>query len=148
MTALSSPDTLELPDPDQAPEDAQVEVDSVLAAAMTLRFPDVSDKRGVQRVEALADHIMETAIVRGDLEQLRLEAHVGLLRIRKQLGAMPAAGRNRAAVEEARRTAAPELAEEHDHLRWIVDRCTEQINRLGGTDYDAASRAYTLLAGT
>ncbi len=133
-----------LPSPADAPEQA----DSTLARAAALRFPNLSELHGSERVEALTDHIVETANVRGELEELRLEANVELLRISQQFARMPTAGRNRAATDEAKRAAAPELAAEQEHSRWIVARCTEQINRLGGSDYDAASRAYTLLTGS
>lgn len=123
--------------------------DSVLARAAVLRFPNITEMEGgAAKVEALTDHIVATAIARGDLEELRLQAQVSLLGVRKKLARMPQTGRDRSRTEEARRAAAPELADEHDHWKWIVDRCTEQINRLGGTDYDAASRAYTLVSGT
>lgn len=103
--------------------------------------------RGADRIEALVDHITETALARGDVEELRLEAHVQLLATTSRLNAMPAAGRNRAATDEARRAAAPDLAAEQDRSRWVIDRCKEQVNRLDA-DYDAASRVYTLLSGS
>lgn len=91
---------------------------------------------------------METAIARGELEELRLGAHVRALHARERLTMLPATStKSKAAAEESRRAAAPDLARELDGAQWLIDRCTEQINRLGGTDYDAASRAYTLLSG-
>ena len=147
MSALTTPRRgLELPDPGDF-GDPPPGVDSVLAEASALRFPDLSQKSGREKVEALADHIMQTAITRGELEELRLEAHVALYAARKRLGRLPAASSKGKVADEARRAADPELADEIDHHRWVVDRCTEQINRLGGTDYDAASRCYTLLGG-
>lgn len=145
-----SPGRSELRDPDPDANDASgVEVDSVLARAASLRFPDLSQLTGAARVEALTDHIVTTAIMRGELEELRLEANVELLEVSKRLLRMPATVRgSRAATEEARRLAAPELASKQDQARWVTQRCTEQINRLGGSDYDAASRAYTLLTGS
>lgn len=122
--------------------------DSVLARAAALRFPDIREMGGHARISELVDYITATAIARGELEELRLTAHVNLLDVRKKLARMPAAGRNRASIDEAKRAAAPELAEQEAHWQWVVSRCTEQINRLGGTDYDAASRAYTLVSGT
>lgn len=87
--------------------------------------------------------------MRGELEQLRLEAHVGLRDARERLRRIPATShKSKSAAEESRRLAAPDLAREIDHWQWIVDRCTEQIARFGGTEYDAASRTYTLLSGS
>lgn len=121
----------------------------VLARAVAVRFPDLSQLSGSGRTYALADHIADTAIVRGDLEQLRLEAHVGLRDARERLHRIPATQhKSKSAAEESRRAQAPELAREIDHWQWIVDRCTEQIARFGGTEYDAASRTYTLLSGS
>lgn len=120
---------------------------STLARAAAVRFPDLSDKHGRDKIDALIDHITETAIVRGDLEELRLGAHVEL---RAALAALArvATGvtKSRPAIDEAKRQARPDLAEQVDGARWLVDRCTEAINRMGGTEYDAASRAYTLLS--
>jgi hypothetical protein len=120
---------------------------SVLAAAAAIRFPDIRELGGSERVDALVDYICETAIMRGDLEALRLEAHTTLFEAAVALAAIPAAGRTKALVADLRRASAPDLAAAVDGAKWLVDRCTEQINRLGGTDYDAASRTYTLLSG-
>jgi hypothetical protein len=54
--------------------------------------------------------------------------------------------RNRAAIDEAKRQARPDIAERIDGAQWLVDRCSEQVGRLG-SDYDAASRIYTMLSG-
>lgn len=122
---------------------------SALARAAALRFPDLSEKHGREKIDALTDHIMQTAIVRGDLEELRLQAHVNLRDALADLVRVPVGvSKPRAAVDDARRRAAPAVAERVDGARWLVERCTEQINRLGGSDYDAASRAYTLLSGS
>lgn len=131
-----------------APDGRDIEIDdSVLARAAGVRFPNLRELTPVERISALVDHIADTAILRGELEELRLNAHVKLLEVRDRLDQMPSAGRNRASIDEAKRAAAPELAREQDHGKWLVARCTEQINRLD-RDYDAASRAYTLIAGT
>lgn len=127
------------PDPDQR---------GVLARAVALRFPNLTGLAGREKIDALVDHIMATAIARGELEELRLEAHVRLREVSVRLAAVPATtARSKALAQESRRALAPDLAREADLSQWVVDRCTEQINRLGGSDYDAASRSYTLLAG-
>jgi hypothetical protein len=120
----------------------------VLARAVALRFPDLRELAGREKVDALVDHIVATAILRGELEELRLSGYVRVYEVRGRLRAIPAAStRTRSAADQSRRTAAPDLAAALDDAQWLIDRCTEQINRLGGSDYDAASRAYTLLAG-
>jgi hypothetical protein len=86
--------------------------------------------------------------MRGELEELRLEAHTRLFTALKELAALPVAvTRSKPAIDEAKRQARPDLAELVDGSRWLIARCGEQIERLGGSDYDAASRAYTLLGG-
>lgn len=122
---------------------------SVLARAAQLRFPDLRKlDTPRERVEALIDHISDTAVVRGELEQLRLETQVDLLDARDTWHRLQIpASKSKPQADELRRRADPELAVRIDRGRWLVERCTEAILRMGGTDYDAASRAYTLLAG-
>lgn len=119
-----------------------------LARAATLRFPDLGEKHGREKVDALVDHITHTAILRGELEELRLGAYVDLRKHLAELSRVPTGvTKSRPAIEEAKRQARPDLADRIDSARWLIDRCTEQIARMGGTEYDAASRAYTLLSG-
>lgn len=162
--ALPSRDLPELPDPDlgvlrgadseSEPGSGDVETgatESILGRAAALRFPNLRDLAPRERIDALIDYITDTAIARGELEELRLEAHVRLRDARERLAAVTVTASRSAskvAVEELRRQAAPKLAHEVDSARWVVERCTEQIMRLGGTDYDAASRTYTLLSGS
>ncbi len=121
---------------------------STLARAAALRFPNLKELQGRERIEALIDHITDTAIVRGDLEQLRLEAHTRLhAALGEMVGVVVGSSKTKTARDDAKRLVRPDLAETIDGTRWLISRCTEQIERLGGTDYDAASRAYTLLGG-
>lgn len=120
-----------------------------LARAAAIRFPDLRGMQGLQRINALVEHINLTAIARGDLEELRLEANTRLLDLRARLARVPSIlGKSKTAADEARRASNPDLAQQIDTARWTVDRCTEQITRMGGTEYDAASRTYTLVSGT
>jgi hypothetical protein len=102
-----------------------------------------------ERIEALIDHVSRTAIMRGELEELRLEAHVSLREATAELARVPTGiTRNGAAIAEAKRQARPELGRRADDAQWLVQRCTEQINRMGGSEYDAASRTYSMMGGT
>lgn len=131
-------------EPAAGPDDAS---SSILGRAAAIRFPELSELAGREKINALTDHITATAIGRGDLEELRLEANASLLALRRSFDALLPGRhyRTRALADEARRAANPKLAQDIDTAAWLVARCTEQINRLD-RDYDAASRAYTLLA--
>lgn len=122
----------------------------VLLRAAQLRFPNLKEIRAPrERVDALIDYISETAIIRGELEELRLETETELLDHRARWRNLPVPTNLSAPqTEAARRKANPQLAETLDRARWLVDRCSEGIARFGGSDYDAASRAYTLIAGS
>lgn len=102
-----------------------------------------------ERALALQDHILATAIMRGRLAELRLNAQVGLRDAREELRAEPvlARGRSAKATEDAKLEANPSLARRLAGARWLIDRCTEEMDRLGGNDFESASRAYTILVG-
>lgn len=126
------------------------EGDSVLARAAGLRLPRITAENRHERVDILADHILETATVRGELAHLRMEAHVDLLAAQSEWAR---AGSFRTAKgvqanEQIKREENPDLAARLDRCKWTIARCNEELDRLGGSDYDAASRAYTLIAGS
>lgn len=123
---------------------------SILATAATLRLPRITEENRARRVEILADHILETATVRGELAGLRMEAHIKLLSAQSEWAGIGSfrASKGVKANEEIKREENPELAGEMDRYKWLIARCNEELDRLGGSDYDAASRAYTILAGT
>lgn len=123
---------------------------SALASAAQLRIPRITPENRDQRVEILADHILETAHVRGLLAALRMEAHIELLGLRAEWATAGhfRPGKGVQANEQLKREENPELAARMDKAKWIIERCNEELDRLGGSDYDAASRAYTLIAGS
>lgn len=146
MSVTPFPDapTLE-PEPSVVPP-PELPNGSILARAAALRFPNLRELSGGAKIEALIDHITDTAIVRGELEQLRLETHVDLLRLEGEWRELDVpSNKTQAQAVEIRRLRNPTLTTEVETARWLIARCTEQISRLGGTDYDAASRAYSLL---
>jgi hypothetical protein len=122
--------------------------DSALERAMRLRFPVLSTKTtNSSRVNLLALYIEQLAIMRGDLEEMRLEAHVQLRGAKEALKAIPIVGaKSKAAGEAYRRATSPLVARKEDGSRWLVDRCTEQIDRMRA-DYESASRVYTMISG-
>jgi hypothetical protein len=128
--------------------DSEATPDSALERASRLRFPVLSTQStNSSRVNLLVLYIEELAIMRGDLEEMRLEAHVELRSAKQTLRAIPVIGaKSKAAGEEHRRTVSPVAARKEDGSRWLIDRCTEQIDRMRA-DYESASRVYTMLSG-
>jgi hypothetical protein len=121
---------------------------SVLQRSVELRFPDLSEiENPRERTEALQDHIVATAIMRGELAALRLAAHTQLQVALKDWHKTPTTGRTGPQREDERRRLRGDLAALIDDAKFTIARCTEEMDRLGGTDYDAASRVYTLLSG-
>lgn len=135
---------------DVTPE-PEPETDSVLARSVALRFPTLKPEglalTGAQKCELLMDHIADTAIMRGELAELRLEAHARLLNSEKEWEEIQVSDSSLAAKERARERARPTLARFRRLARWTIDRCTEEIDRMDA-DYNSASRAYTILSGS
>lgn len=125
------------------------ETESALGRAAGLRLPRFTEDNRARRVEILCDHILETATIRGELAQLRMQAHVDLLGALAEWNSASNFRQSKGvkANEEIKRQEHPELAAKLDRCKWMIARCNEEMDRLGGSDYDAASRAYTLLAG-
>lgn len=123
---------------------------SCLAESVKLWMPEFTAAMGPrERALALQDHILATALMRGRLAELRLNAQVNLRDAREQLRGEPAmrTGRSAKATEEMKLDANPDLARRIAGARWLIDRCTEEMDRLGGNDYEAASRSFTILVG-
>jgi hypothetical protein len=127
---------------------SEPEPPGVLQRSVELRFPDLSEIENPRdRTEALQDHIVATAIMRGELAALRLAAHTQLQVALKDWNRTPTTGRTGPQREDERRRLRGDLAALIDDAKFTIARCTEEMDRLGGTDYDAASRVYTLLSG-
>lgn len=128
-----------------------------LDRALPLRIPQFDpNAHPREKVAALADHILTVAYHRAELEEalhwtieagkalkLRWDGHVGYE------VALPKGGRHtQEQVSEAkRRTGMGEVWAGLQEARALKEALERQIIRLGGSDYDAASRAYTLLSG-
>lgn len=85
--------------------------------------------------------------MRGELVELRLATHMALQEALKAWRKIHVTGRTGPQNDEQRRRQRPDLAETIDDAKFIIARCTEEIDRHGGTEYDAASRIYTILSG-
>jgi hypothetical protein len=125
---------------------------SVLHRSVTLRFPDLTEfsggLRGAEIISALMDHITATAIMRGELAELRLDAQTSLHADRKRWRKLHVGRKFRTVTElEAFKAEVhPALADRIADAEWTIARCTEEMKRMDA-DYEAASREYTLIAG-
>lgn len=109
------------------------------------------------RVEALEDYLNLTAVTRAELEEARLWAHMALKELGDQWDRitgwgmhLPSSGRQtKDDVIAAKREINPDLHAALTEARFLVERITEQIDRLGSRmgDDQVASRLYTLIAG-
>lgn len=129
------------------------EPDSVLHNAVNLKFPTFqSDEGARKRVERLEEHIWATAVMRGDLHELRLQAHVEMKLAEEEMKEVPwhqyLSSRDKGKEGElrAKRQAAPDKMKLIEDADWTIKRCAEEIDRMN-RDYDSASRAYTLASG-
>jgi hypothetical protein len=124
--------------------------ESILARSASLRLPYIDENNRSQRVDIIGDHLLKCATIQGELAQLRMEAHVELLTLLTQWNSASAfrAAKGVRANEELKRQEHPELAAKIDRAKWIIARTNEELDRLGGSDFDNASRAYTIIAGT
>lgn len=132
------------------------EIRERLHAALPLRVPLYDpNEPPKQRIDALTDHLLKCAYHRAELEEaLHWAVEAGkLLRARWDgvqgheamiRGSKP----TKEQVDAAKRTIDPETWKALDEARTLVESLRRQIVRLGGSDYDAVSRAYTLLSGS
>lgn len=136
-------------DPGAAGNEGEAGEASVLWRSVNLHFPDLTDCPAAQRAEKLQDHILATAVMRGELARLRLEAHVALRDKRREWDHLlhGVTGKSKAELERRARQQNPKLYDAIEDAKWTIARATEEMDRHGGTEYESASRAYTLLSG-
>jgi hypothetical protein len=107
-----------------------------------------------EKIAALEDHLLLCAWHKAELEEaLHWCVEAGKL-LRAQWdgveGYQAIAGHKatKEQVDTAKRTLAPNVWTSLEECRTLVESLRRQISRLGGTDYDAVSRAYTLISGS
>lgn len=134
------------------------EIRQVLHTSAKVTMPRFTEEMGPrERVEILEDYLNLTAVTRAELDHARLCAHGAL----KDLGdewdqiqgwGMHLSGNGRhtqADITAAKAEIRPELHAAMKEARWLVDRITEQIDRLSKMgDDQVASRIYSLISGT
>lgn len=131
------------------------EIKQRLHKAMVIRIPIFDPGTPPrQKVSALEDHILLCAFHRAECEEALYWCVEAGKAIRAQfeertqgynvgLKSRP----TKEDVERARAELAPDLHHSLQEARDLVEALRRQVYRLGGSDYDAASRAYTLLSG-
>lgn len=126
------------------------EAPGVLARSVNLRFPDLTNVPAGERAEKLQDHILATAVMRGELAALRMQAHVALRQAKREWDKLmvEVSGKSKAELDRRRHASRPDLADSIADARWTIERATEEMARHGGTEYESASRAYTMLSGS
>lgn len=123
---------------------------SCLAESVALRLPTFTpEMTSRHRANLLQDHILATAIMRGRLAEMRLHAQVNLRAATAEWAKLGAGSsfKGNAALEAHRRMRRPDIGDRIDGAKWLIARCTEEMDRFGGNDYEASSRAYTILSG-
>lgn len=132
------------------------EIRERLDVALKIRVPQFDPSTPArEKISKLEDHLLKCAYHRAELEEalhwlveagkkLReewdsIEGHQAMLR-----GSRP----TKEQIDNAKRQIKPEVWDSLQELRTLVDSLQRQITRLGGTDYDAVSRAYTLISGS
>lgn len=133
-----------------------VEVRERLESALPLRIPLLDPNLApAQRIEALEDHILKCAWHRAELEEALywcIEAGK-LLRakwdsVQGFQVALRGSRPTRDQIDQAKAEIDPQTYAALTEARALVEHLKRQISRLGGSDYDAASRAYTMLSGS
>jgi hypothetical protein len=133
------------------------EIRKVLESALPVRIPIIDPtnrKSGRERVDELQQHILLCAFHRAELEEALHWCLESGKALRRQwddvqghevaLGSKPTKDQ----VDRAKRELAPDVWAGLDEARTLTESIKRQISRMGGSDYDAASRVYTMLSGS
>lgn len=125
--------------------------------ALPLRVPlqDPNESARV-RIEKLEDHLLKCAWHRAELEEaLHWAIEAGKLLRRKwdaieghEQMVRSGSRTTKEQIDAAKARIDPDLWDSLNEVRTLVESLRRQIVRLGGTDYDAVSRAYTLISGS
>jgi hypothetical protein len=136
-----------------------VEIRAQLHAAARVRMPRFTDDHtSRERVELLEDYLNLTAVTRGELEESRLYAQGALRDMTIEFDAIVGweihLKRRRADVTKhdvtiAKAEIRPDLHTGITEAKWLIDRLSEQIDRLSRMgDDQVASRLYTVITGS
>lgn len=135
------------------------QIRKILEEALVVRIPMFDPSLpGREKVAALEEHIRKTAWHAGQCEEALHWAIEAGKRLRAQWDGvagyeqfLTGTARSRPskdAIDAAKAQIQPDLWTGIQECRTLVESLRRQVSRLGGSDYDAASRAYTLLSGS
>lgn len=131
---------------------------SPLDTASQLRMPDVREMRPAEKVSALEDYLIETAVVEGEVSEIRLTAQRQLRDAEKAWAAISgwevnlkrpskAGDATGPEIDRAKAILQPDLWAVVEECRWLVPRCNEAIARTTN-EAKRASRLYTFITGS
>jgi hypothetical protein len=134
------------------------EIRAVLTSAAAVQMPRFTPDMGPrEKVELLEDYLNLTAVTRAQLEEGRLWAHMALKTLGDEWDQIQGWGMHLQSngrhtkddVIAAKREIRPDLHDGLKDAKWLVERLSDQIERLGARmgDDQVASRIYTLIAG-
>lgn len=126
-----------------------------LESALPLRIPQFDPNTPPrEKISRLEDYILKCAYHRGELEEALhwcLEAGKRLRAEWDQVQGYEVGLPSRPTkeqIDQSKRMISPNVWKGLDEARTLTESIKRQIARLGGSDYDAASRAYTMLSGS
>lgn len=130
------------------------DIRQVLHRNAALRFPRLKGLATGEKVEAIEDYLVDTAIARGELEHARLVVHEALGVLLDEWDdlegwevLLKANRPTQDDVRRAKKTVRPELHDAINDAKRLVARLSDQISRLEQDD-KAASRSYTIITGS
>lgn len=131
------------------------EIRKRLESALPLRIPLFDPNCPPrEKISALEDYILKCAYHRGELEEALhwcLEAGKRLRGDWDQIQGYEVGLPSRPTkeqIDQSKRVISPDVWKGLDEARTLTESIKRQITRLGGSDYDAASRTYTFISGS
>ena len=125
---------------------------SAIEISVTLRQPVFGDDAPArEKIPCLESHIALTAYYQGEIAAERLEAHKRLRDLQSEWDhldgwEMHRRGKTDASIDEAKKRIRPDLYDAISELRWLIERLTEEYDRME-SEAARAGRRYTLLTG-
>lgn len=126
----------------------------ILRRSVELRVPVFPrDTSAREKIDALEEHVLLSAYIRGDLAEARLDAYEALDTVEDKWVKMDGwdfaleGGRTRDNIIAAKRETEPETYDEMQRLKRRISRISEEMKR-HDEDVSTVSRAYTMVTGS